>query len=263
MSKTLPFTQSLLNMGRNLQALGQGHAAARLLRRLSSFRDLPSDLAGETHLRLAEMHLDRAEYKRARRQLTALLALEPNSAHAHYLMAEAALEDDARNPNRALFHYRHCTRLDPDNAEYWCALGRLRLYQGDRAAGLAALRRAERLAPDDVDILSQVALGLRSEGEIEEAERVLRRALFRNPRDNRFRALWTEHQFDVLSESQEELSERWDLPKRNRPVLLPFVHPVASDRPAHVDGKLIRRDPPSGTPGPKGPLQRQARKKKA
>ena len=262
MSKTLPFTQSLLNMGRNLQALGQEHAAARLLKRLASFRDLPSDLAGETHLRLAEMHLDKGRYKQARRHLTALLALEPANTHAHYLLAEAVLEDDARNPERALAHYRQCTRLDPDNAEYWCALGQLKCYQGDTSGGLAALRRAEALAPDDVGILTRVAEALRCEGEVEEAERILRAALFRNPRDKRFRDLWSDHQFEVLRDAQEELSERWELPRKNRLVLLPFVR-LVHETPPRADGKRMRRDPPSGTPGPKGPLQRHARKKKA
>jgi tetratricopeptide (TPR) repeat protein len=263
MTKTLPFTQYVLGMGRNLQALGQDGAAARLLNRLSLFRDLPSDLAGETYLRLAEMHLDQRQYKQARRRLTAVLALQPDNARAHYLMAEAALEEVARDPRRAMLHYRHCTRLEPDNPNYWCALGELAMYQGDTARGLAALRRAERLAPDDVEVLRQVIKGLRGEGAVAEAKQMLRAALFRHPRDKRFQSLWSEHQFEVLHETQEELGQRWKLAQKNSPILLPFVRPLVSENPPRADAKRIRLDPPSGTPGPKGPLRRQSRKKKA
>jgi tetratricopeptide (TPR) repeat protein len=263
MSETLPFTQHVLSMGRNLQALGQDGAAARLLSRLSSFRDLPSDLAGETHLRLAEMLVDQRRYKQARRQLTAVLALQPDNAQAHYLMAEAALEDEARDPRRAMLHYRHCTRLEPKNAHYWCALGELALYQGDTAGGLDALRRAERLAPDDVDILNQVVKSLRCEGKVAEAKQILRAALFRHPRDKRFANLWSEHQFEVLHEAQADLKQRWKLAQKNSPVLLPFVRPHQCENPPRADAKRIRLDPPSGTPGPKGPLRRESRKKKA
>ena len=263
MNKTLSFTQQLLAMGRNLQALGQDRAAARLLRRLGSFRDLPNDLAEETHLRLADIYLDEGQYKQARRQLTAALALRPDNAHAHCLMAEAALEADGRNPRRALQHYRHCTRLEPGNANYWCQLGDTALAEGDPAHGLAALRRAARLAPDDPKVLKYVVHGLRYVGITDEAKRLLKAALFRNPRDKRFHDLWAEHQFEVLQEAQATLDQRWKVTNQNRPMLLPFVRLVKEEvRPAAAT-KRIRHDQPSTTPGPKGPLHRQPRKKKA
>jgi hypothetical protein len=119
------------------------------------------------------------------------------------------------------------------------------------------------LAPDDVEVLRQVAQGLRHERSVAEAEQILKAALFRHPRDKRYQTLLSEHQFEVLHEAQEELGQRWKLAQKNSPILLPFVRPLVSENPRQADAKRIRLDPPSATPGPKGPLRRQSRKKKA
>jgi tetratricopeptide (TPR) repeat protein len=256
MSRTLNFTQNLLAMGRNLQQCGQTQAAARLLSRLSSFRELPSDLAEETHVRLAELHLQSGRFKKARRQLAAALALQPDNAHYHYLMAGAVEEDDARAPQRALTHYRRCAILDPDNAEYLCGWGLLALSQGETAEALKALRRAVELAPDDPEILRQVVRGLRAEGETAEAKKILRTALFRNPRDQRFRALWTHHQFQLLRADQQADEQPCEPHKKRGPVLLPFARPAPDGK------KQIRHDLPSGTPGPRLPQRRRLSGKK-
>src|SRR5262245_41901982 len=114
MSAILSFTQRLLDMGRNLQRLGQTHAASRLLSRLAS-RDLPAELAEETHFQLAELHLERGELKRARRRLAAAMALGRDNAHYHFLMGGAIERDEDCDPSRALWHYRRSTRLDPSH----------------------------------------------------------------------------------------------------------------------------------------------------
>ena len=160
MSKTLPFTQHLLAMGRNLERLGQTRAASRLLSRLASFGDLPKDVAEETNLHLAELHLQSGHFKKARRKLAAALTLQPDNARYHFLMAGAAEEDDTCDPRRALWHYRRCTKLAPGNPAYWCALGLCAIDQGEKEEGLDALRRAHESVPEDYEILSQVVQGL-------------------------------------------------------------------------------------------------------
>lgn len=262
MTRTLNFAVHLLNQGRNLQLRGQTQAASRLLSRLSSFRDLPHDLAAETHLRLAELYLQSDQGHRARRQLTAALALEPDNAHYHFLMAEAVDDDEGCDPRRALLHYRRCCKLDPENAEYWCALGLYTLDLGETGEGLKALRRAGALAPDNHEILGAVVKGLREVGAIDEARKLLQTALFRNPRDQRFRDLWAQHQFQLLHAEQQDDEQPAEPHKQRGPVILPFARPTPGVTPLPGGKKQFRHDLPSGTPGPKLPVRRRLSGKK-
>ena len=251
MGKTLKFLDHLLRMAHDLERLGQNQQAARLLTQLLTFRDLPGDVAEETRVRLAELHLKSGEFKKARRQLTAAVSAQPENAHVHYVMATAVEDDDECDPRRALGHYRRCLQLDPDNAEYLCDFGNLALTVGDVDEGLKSLRRAGELAADNIDILRRVVKGLSDVGKIDEAKRLLRIALFRNPRDRRFRDLWAQHQFQLLFIEQRKPEEPAPAHKKRGPVLLPFV------RPAPADKKLVRHDAPCALPGPKQPARRR------
>jgi tetratricopeptide (TPR) repeat protein len=250
MSRTLPFAARLLAMGRNLETLGQSHAACKLFRRLASFPELPAGLSEEAHTHLAELQLKWGQLKKARRGLTAALAQRPDNAHYHYLMARAVEDDDACAPERALAHYRRCTKLEPDDPVYWCDFGLCALGAGEADEGLTALRRAHELAPDDPEILGPVIDGLWQAGEGDEAQKLLRAALFRNPRDSRFHDLCRHHQFQLLYAERQKAKRQSHVPTSAEPALLPFIRP--SDGPARTVGKKqIRHDLPSGTPGPK------------
>src|SRR5207253_10871596 len=129
---------------------------------------------------------------------------QPDCAHYLYLLA-IALEDDPKcDPRRADAPYRRCLELDPDHADYQCDYGLYAIRQGRVRVGLAALRRAAALAPDDPETLGRVADGLRQADKQVEAKELLRAALFRNPRDHRFRNLWTKHQFELLHAAQRQ-----------------------------------------------------------
>src|SRR5438128_2854671 len=95
MSTTLNLADRLFQNACNLHQLGRSSAAARLFARLAAWRDLPRDLAEEAQVRLAEIHLEHEQPKQARRHLAVALALQPDCAHYHYLMA-IALEDDPK-----------------------------------------------------------------------------------------------------------------------------------------------------------------------
>jgi tetratricopeptide (TPR) repeat protein len=263
MSRTLNFVHHLLDMGRNLQRLGQTRAASRLLGRLSSFRELPNDLAEEAQLRLGELHLQCGQFKKARRRLAAALLIQPDSARSHYLMAGAIEDDEECNVAEALTHYRRCAKLDPDNAEYFCAWGLLALDLRETEEGLEALRRAAELAPDDPDVLRQVLEGLREAGEIDEAAKLLQTALFHNPRDQRLRELRSHHQFQLLR-AEQQVAARDRLPAEHTPPILPFTRPEPDNDRQPAVRKRIRHDLPSGTPGPKLPVRgRMPHRKKA
>lgn len=248
MSTTLNLVEHLLALAHNLRQHGQSRTAARWFTRLAGLRDLADDVAEEAHLCLAEIHLEHEQHKQARRHLVSALAYQPDCAHYHYLLAVAVEDDPHASPRRAVEHYRRCLALDPENAEYQCDYGLFAVRHGHARAGLTALRRAAALAPADPNTLGRVAGGLREADRAGEAKELLRAALFRHPRDQRFRDLWNRHQFDMLRAAQEEPNRRRQA-NGDDPVLLPFPRPTK--RVQRIAGKALRTDAPAALVGPK------------
>ena len=105
MNTTLNLVDHLLALGRRYQELGRHRDALRLLTRLSGFQELPAEAAEETQARLAEIHLKRRRYVRARRCLTAALRHRPECARYHYLMGNATIAEQMfRHDPRAMLY---------------------------------------------------------------------------------------------------------------------------------------------------------------
>jgi tetratricopeptide (TPR) repeat protein len=263
MSTTLNLTASLLATGRKYQKLGRKQDALDVLNKLTEFRRLESEVARETQACLAEILLDQRRYQKARRHLTAALALQPNNAHYHHMMATALAEDDHGDEHRGMDHFRKSLQLAPNNPGCLSEFGLLALWVGHTEEGLGCLCRAVELAPYDPEIVSRLVEGLQQENRDDEARKVLQAARFRNPRDGRFRQLWQEFQFRQLRRQQQ--SQRWQSgPKSGAlpgPTLLPFVRSETPAKTVGVNLKVVRQDeaappPPPHTSRPKG-LRRQ------
>jgi Flp pilus assembly protein TadD len=253
MSRTLNLVEGLLARGRHLQQIGRDQDALNMFERLAGFRNLPQEVAEETQARLAELLFDRGEFQSARRHLTAALVQKPTSARYHFLMASALEADEKGDDRRALQHYRMSLEVDGDQPECLGEAGMLALRLGKVVEGLKWLRRAVELAPDDPEVVARLVEGLHEIGRPEEARLTLRAALFRNPRDSRFRKLWNDFHFHELREEQESIREaRWETAgDEEKPVLLPFLRPISP--PAKSSGKRVRRDPASPLPSPHVP----------
>jgi Tfp pilus assembly protein PilF len=225
-----------------LQELGRGRDALRILGRLTRLRELPTEVAEETHARLAEIRLAHGQYRRARRHVAAALAYDPASPRYHHLMATALEQDELAEPLRAAKFYRRALRLDPEQPRCQAEYGLLALRLGDTGDGLAALRRAAELAPDDADVLGMVVEGLCGEGCAEEARGLLLAARFRNGRDVRFQRLWNDLRFRQLHEEQEAARRACPASADTEAaaVVLPFVRPTASV--VQGAGRRVRRD---------------------
>jgi tetratricopeptide (TPR) repeat protein len=251
MSRTLNLADGLLKMGRTLQEMGRTHDAQQVLSRLAAFRELPAPTAEETQARLAEILLRQRKYKQARRHLTAALTLQPDSARYHYLLATAFDLDEKGDPETALAHYRKSLELDPDQPDCLGDYGLLAICMGEDEEGLRALRRAVDLDPDNADTVGKLLEGLCQLERPEEARLTLRTALFRNPRHDRFRKLWSDFRFQQVREEQEAARHlRPPLAERNeRAVVLPFVWPAPGTKPVLQGRKVIRHDGAS-TPAP-------------
>jgi tetratricopeptide (TPR) repeat protein len=255
----LNLSDRLLAMGRNFQRLGRHHDALKILSHLAGFHELPAKVAEETQHRLAELQMRRGKFRRARRHLAAALLHRPESARYHWLMARS-LADDKRHGDaqRAADHYRKSLQIDPDQAECLAEWGRLALRMGHVQEGLDSLCRAVQLAPQDPRPVSRLVRSLAAENRVEEALAVLRAALFRNPRDRRFRRLYDAFQFQQLVDEQAaaRASMTDDGESTDEPDVLPFVRPARIASVGFKGNKLIRRDGPHA-PRPHRPVGRR------
>jgi Tfp pilus assembly protein PilF len=241
MPETLNLVEHILVMGRRFQELGRHRDALQVFTRLCNFRDLPAEAAEEAQVRLAELHLKRRRFARARRHLTAALQYQPSSARYHFLMATALHTDTAGDIERAAEHFRQALAIEPDNARYLAEWGLLLIRMGKNEEGLEILRRAAERAPDHADVLAKLVKGLRLSGQSDEAQSALRAALFRNSRNPRFRKLWSDFQMDALRRRQETARMR----RRGNddgPVLLPFVRVVPEAPAGQVHATILRSD---------------------
>jgi tetratricopeptide (TPR) repeat protein len=242
MHTTLNLVEHALAMGRKYQELGRHRDALAVFTRLSGFRELPAHAAEEAQARLAEMHLKRRRFTKARRHLTAALRHSPDCARYHFLMATALHADEPGDLERAAGHLRRALELDPDNPRWLADAGLVALRLGQVEQGLGQLRAAAELAPQDAEVVGKLVKGLRQAGRADEARDCLRAALFRNPRAPRFRRLWGEFQLDVLRRRQGERSRRKPEAAAEEPVLLPFVRLEAGRAPAEVHPTILPTD---------------------
>jgi Tfp pilus assembly protein PilF len=247
MSRTLNLVSRLLSTARHFHTIGREQDALDLLTRLSGFRELPDKTAEEVQLRLGEILLKRRKFHRARRHFAAALLFDPDNPRYHFLLASALNSGEKRDPERAAQHYRSSLELDPRQARCLGDYGMTAIRLDDAETGLACLRRAVELYPDDVEAVSRLVEGLRHEGRLDEAQDVLRAALFRHPRSPRVRKMWTDFQFQRLHAQQQEArkSAAARQAEEEGPTLLPFVPPAAGTLPLKLRRKTIRRDPAS------------------
>ena len=87
----------------------------------------------------------------------------------------AFLAQEARNFDVSIAAYEAIVTAAPDDWESWNNLGNARRLSGDLTGGVTALRRAAELNPDSSPVRLNYATALAAAGQIDEAERQLRR----------------------------------------------------------------------------------------
>jgi len=253
MSKTLNLVDLLLNSGRHLRDIGRTQEALDILTRLADFRKLPSYAVEEIQALLADLYMQREDYGKARRHLTAALAFRPLKAEYHYMMAVAIEEDSRADLSRAEKFYAAAVEMETDNASYWLDYGTYLVRVGKSKDGLKAVRKAYALASDDPDIVGPVAEVLRREERLEEATTKLRAALFQNHGAEPFQRLWQHHQFELIC-AQQTRRENTMSGRKKGPVILPFLAAPKTGKYLELGGKTIRFDRAEAATGPKSPL---------
>jgi MoaA/NifB/PqqE/SkfB family radical SAM enzyme/tetratricopeptide (TPR) repeat protein len=106
-------------------------------------------------LRVARGYYDQRQWAACGKIARELLAIDPNSAGAHFLLGCIAAQGDEFDPALALIG--RATELAPGQIEYWRERARILRRLGRTADALAAFLRVATLEPDDFD--HQLALG--------------------------------------------------------------------------------------------------------
>jgi len=148
----------------------------------------------------------------------------------------------------ALEQLRQRLESDPKDVAAWLALGRLRLGVGQSSEAAAALREAERLAPDNVEVLMALAeaLTFEAQGSVTPAARALfERALTKDPK------LAGPRYYIGLAELQagdaKAALARWLDLEADSPADAPWLATLAAEiervsKQAGIDPKTIRPD---------------------
>jgi len=252
MSRTLNLIDILLTTGRHLFQVGRFTEALEPLTKLTGFRQLPEPVMAEVQALLGEIYLEQAEYKQARRHLTAAIALRPLKAEYFHRMAIAIDEDEFADRRRAAMYYARATELEPSEPTYWADFGSYLFTIGKPKEALKATRRAFRVGITNAEIVGQVVDVLRREDLHEEATSKLRSALFHNHGAQAFRQLWHRHQYQMIyTEQQRKRRLAAGLP--DHAVLLPFVPAPSQGKYMELGEKTIRIDQAETLAGPKAP----------
>ncbi len=212
----------LLNHGRKLMDRGQFREARVILNRLLGFPNADSCFREQAHLLLAEIHLDAQHYRKARRHLAVVLAINPEHAEAYYQMGLAIDLDPQEDPARALPAFRHAIRLNPEEALYWSGYAQSNLRVGKDDLAVRAFRRAAKLGAYDVFLLEEVIEGLCTLNRWNLAEQLLLQARFRMIHSPAIKRLWESFQFQRIHHQQRS-SRRTESLAAGEAIVLKFV----------------------------------------
>ena len=246
MSHTLNLFDELLLRARRLEESGQWRQAVGVLARLAGFGDLPPAVTEEAHARQGEILLKKRRYRSARRHLRAALRLRPDSARYHFLLGLALHTDPDGNREQAAQHYRRSLELAPAQSRCRGEAGLLAIEQGQAEEGLALLRQAVEQNPADSGAVGRLVKGLFHAGQPDEALATVRKSLFQSPRNSHLRKLSFDLQHANIRR-QQMLKAAGARGEEDGPVLLPFVAPAESTRPAPLPW---RQDDPAALRGP-------------
>ena len=240
MSRTLHLVDQLLSKGRRLQSLGLNPQARRVLTKLAAFRQLPPTVAEETQVRLADLDAEADDHESEQVHRAAALTHDPRRAEYHSAMAHCRERDEMSSPEEVVAYHRRADALDPENPRILRDYGMSLLRAGDVGEGLDRLREAHELAAHDLGILECLAIALTDAGMVQEADDLLRTAMFRQSGDRRFVELRRRHQFRRLADEQ-----------AGPPVLLPFPGSTPKPRRFQLDGQIFRIDAAEHHSGPR------------
>lgn len=235
MGTTLNLHECLLAMAAEAQEQGRRRDARNLLKRLVKFRDLPRSTAESCHAQLAELYLENNDYRKARRHLAILMCLRPSQGKYFYQFATSLHRDPHGDFERGAKYYQQALDCDPTKSQWWSGYGQLLIEIGRTNDAIDALSHAHELDEHDPVIVGRLVEALCLNDQDLEAREMLRVARFEHPRDQRFRKLWNDFQFQNAVKVQQA-------DRAEDPVLLPFVRIANKSETGNGSRKILRID---------------------
>lgn len=243
MNPSINLLERLLAQGRRLLDMGRRIDARRRLEKLLAFAEVTEAQRVEAHRMLGEIYADAQCFRKARRHLVAALGLNPNSAEIHFQLALTLDLDPDIEPKRAAKHFRKALENKPDEARYWSGYGQICLRLGKDKAAYGAFIAAADLAPNEIDIIDEIADGLCFLSREEEARSVLMAARFRLGHAADLERLWNRFRFLELHRKQQAARRSKELAE-GAAVILRFVPAKETSEPKGESG-ILRYDRPS------------------
>ena len=229
MNNSINLHEQLLTRGRRLLDLGSIEAARTILRRLLDQPEVSKRYRAEAHTLLGQIALDFGRFDKSRRHYAAAIGLRPFSAEGYVRYASAIEADPDGNTRKAWLALRRATRIDPEEPRYWTALGRTSLLIGDRTVAGLAFRRAARLNPDCINVLTELVGGYIAMGQFRQAKRALIAARFRNSRLTGLSGLWKNFRWHLARRRQQRMransAHESAIPFPGRSVSIPTADP--------------------------------------
>jgi tetratricopeptide (TPR) repeat protein len=251
MSMTLNFLAHSFERGRRLQEAGNPKQAARFFEHLAHHPDLSREVSLDALLSLGQFRLELGEVSAARQTLSAACEKDPTSAAAHFALAEACLEGDDADLERAYEALCEAVELDPEAAPYRAELGKVQLALGMDAEGFTSLETAIELKPGDTRYLRDLVDALMDIGEEDQALVRVRQAVFANPHNPGFQALWNDLRFCMTADQLDvdaETEPRTVAPSSQH--ILKFPTMAESGSAEKVPHRTIRHDAAAELPTP-------------
>jgi tetratricopeptide (TPR) repeat protein len=239
MGRMLNMLEAVITRARHLQDLGQTQSALSLLRRHASQPELPKSAAAEAHHLMGKLCLNLQQHRQARKHLTAAIRLRPNDAAANHLMAHAIDQDPEMDAQSAARYYRRAVELNPNDSKLLADTGLFHVEMGRLEKGLALLRQAVELAPDDLDVLQSLLAALGELDRFDEAWNELNKARFRHFRDPHFLKLVSDLEF---AESRHRQRDSKPVSKPASAAVVPFLRVITDDGTSTPATRFRRRD---------------------
>ena len=149
--------------------------------------------------------------------------------------------DPDADPKRAAKYFRKALECKPDEARYWSGYGQICLRLGRERSAYGAFVAAADLAPNDVEILDEIADGLCFLGKEEDARSVLTAARFRLGHDAELEQLWNRFRFLRCSHRRQQTERADKALDSGEAVILPFVPSKETSTPKGEPG-ILRHD---------------------
>jgi tetratricopeptide (TPR) repeat protein len=192
---------------------GQHRQALRQLERVLPQVEDDQSLAEQAHLAMSDACLSLRELPQAINHALVAVDLNPNSDQAYYMLGFA--QSVNQSWELAVEALQRAMELDPDNVEYYRALGWALFNRGDLVRGQSLLEQALEKAPTYIPVLTDLAMLHAKQERYDQAVTYARRAVELAPGDTR-----TQEVFAVLSHFKSEFERLGGKtkPKQARPT---------------------------------------------